>query len=135
VFHVTARGVARSLIFRDDVDYFYFTALLQRVVEAFGWTLHTYCLMPNHYHLIVQTTRLDLSTGMHRLNSRYARRFNERYDRSGHLFQNRFSAYVIEDEDYFDRALAYVRDNPVRAGLCERMEEWPWVDGLSDHHA
>lgn len=127
VFHITSRGVARTLIFCDEGDYASFEAELAQVRDAFGWIVHTYCLMPNHYHLIVEATRPDLSKGMHRLNGRYARRFNIRYDRSGHLFQNRFSSYVIEDEEHFERALAYVRDNPVRAGLCERAGEWPWA--------
>jgi REP-associated tyrosine transposase len=127
VFHITARGVARSVIFRDELDYSAFEMQLHRVQETFGWNVHTYCLMPNHYHLIVGASRLALSNGMHRLNGRYARRFNDRYDRSGHLFQNRYTAYVIDDEEHYERALAYVRDNPVKAGLCERAEEWPWA--------
>lgn len=84
--------------------------------------------MPNHYHVIVAATRADLSHGMQRLNGCYAQRFNLRYDRVGHLFQNRYSSYVIEDENHFERAVAYVRANPVEAGLCERIEDWPWTD-------
>ena len=127
VFHVTSRGVARTLIFRDELDYAEFAAQLSRVEETCGWAVHAYCLMPNHYHLIVEATQADLSRGMHRLNGHYARRFNERYDRTGHLFQNRYSSYVIDDERHFERALAYVQDNPVRAGLCEQLEDWPWT--------
>ena len=95
---------------------------------GFAWTLHAYCLLPNHYHLIVEATRPDLSTGMQRLNGRYAQRFNQRYDRVGHVFQNRFSSYVIESEEHLGRALAYVHANPIEAGLCERPEEWPWTN-------
>src|SRR5687768_457095 len=96
VFHVTARGVARSLLFRDHADFSVFGSLLASVVERFRWTCHAYCLMPNHYHLVVATARLDLSRGMHRLNFLYAQGFNDRYERTGHLFQNRFGARLIE---------------------------------------
>jgi len=132
VFHVTARGVARNTIFRDDLDYADVKQQLLRVREAYGWTLHAYCLLPNHYHLIVEAKQRDLSIGMQRLNGRYAQRFNQRYDRVGHVFQNRFGSYVIETEEHFARALAYVAANPVEAGLCKRIEDWPWGAGLRD---
>ena len=132
VFHVTARGVAREPIFRDGIDYADFERQLFRVREDYAWTLHAYCLLPNHYHLVVEATRRDLSTGMQKLNGRYAQRFNRRYDRVGHVFQNRFSSYVIEGERHFLRALAYVRANPVEAGLCENVDDWPWSGDASD---
>lgn len=132
VFHVTGRGVARGVIFRDGIDYADFERQLFSVREEYLWKLHAYCLLPNHYHLIIETTRRDLSAGMHKLNGRYARRFNERYDRSGHVFQNRFSSYVIETEEHFERALAYVCANPVAAGLCDRVDDWPWLGGPAD---
>ena len=131
-FHVTARGVALNTIFRDELDYADFQKHLMRVCEAYGWTLHAHCLLPNHYHLIVETSQCQLSAGMHRLNGRYAQRFNRRYDRVGHVFQNRFSSYIIETEAHFARALAYVATNPVEAGLCSRIGDWPWGTGLRD---
>jgi REP element-mobilizing transposase RayT len=88
--------------------------------------------MPNHYHLIVEATQDDLSLGMHRLNGRYAQRFNQRYDRVGHLFQNRFGSYVIGSDEHYERAMEYVRANPVAAGLCDRIADWPWAGGLCD---
>lgn len=132
MFHVTARGVAREPIFRDGIDYADFERQLFRVRDAYAWTLHAYCLLPNHYHLVVEAKRRDLSTGMQKLNGRYAQRFNQRYDRVGHVFQNRFSSYVIESEEHFLRALAYVRSNPIEAGLCEDVDDWPWSGGSSD---
>jgi REP element-mobilizing transposase RayT len=132
LFHVTGRGVARNTIFRDEIDYADFKRHLLRVSEAYGWTLHAYCLLPNHYHLILEATQRNLSIGMQRLNGRYAQRFNQRYDRVGHVFQNRFGSYVIETEEHFERAIAYVAANPVDAGLCERIEDWPWGAGLRD---
>ena len=129
MFHVTARGVARAPIFLDGIDYAEFERQLFGVRDEYGWTLHAYCLLPNHYHLIVETKQEDLSTGMQKLNGRYAQRFNRRYDRVGHVFQNRFSSFVIESDEHFVRALRYVRANPIEAGLCATADDWPWSDG------
>ncbi len=131
-FHVTGRGVGREAVFRDGIDYADFERQLLRVRDEFQWTLHAYCLLPNHYHLIVETSRSDLSSGMQRLNGRYAQRFNQRYDRVGHVFQNRFKSFVIDSEEHYERAVAYVLANPVEAGLCEQIEDWPWTTGPRD---
>jgi len=130
-FHVTARGNAREALFRDGIDFAEFERELFRVRDMFLWGLHAYCLMPNHYHLIVETSRKNLSDGMHRLNSRYAAWFNDRYERVGHVFQNRFKSWVIESDEHFERALAYVSANPVKAGLCKVAADWPWRAGPS----
>ena len=82
--------------------------------------------MGTHYHLVVDAGRTDLSNGLHRLNWRYARYFNGRYGLHGHLFADRFSARLIEDETYLYAACGYVILNPVKAGLCERASDWPW---------
>ena len=82
--------------------------------------------MPNHYHLIVEIDREQLSGGMHRLNGLYAQRFNRRHDRVGHVFQNRFAAYVIESDEHLLAAILYLGENPVRARLCEQAADWPW---------
>jgi putative transposase len=124
---VTSRGVARAAIARDERDFLALKGQLTEATRKFGWLLFGYCLMPNHYHLILETERELLSAGMHRLNFLYAQRFNRRYDRAGHLFQNRFSSHVIDSDAYLIAAIAYVRDNPVRAGLCERGSDWPWA--------
>jgi len=130
-FHAYARGVDRMAISRDDADRVAWVALLERTAKRFAWTCHAYCLMPNHFHLVVETELDDLSRGMNRLNGIYAQRFNLRHERSGHLFQGRFSVRAIEDEAYLTDACAYVLDNPVRAGLCESPEDWPWSAGRS----
>jgi putative transposase len=83
--------------------------------------------MPNHYHLIVEATQRQLSDGMQRLLCRYARRFNERYDQHGHVFQGRFGSFVIDSAEHFDNALAYLEANPSKAGLCGEDEQWPWM--------
>ena len=87
--------------------------------------------MTTHYHLLLESTRETLSRGMHRLNGLYAQRFNARHGRRGHVFEGRFQAYVAESEEHFLAALHYIRENPVRAGLCELPEEWPWSGGVA----
>jgi putative transposase len=125
-YHTTARGTGRIAIVHDPVDCEAFIKLLALVVRRWRWRVAEWCLMPNHYHLVVATPVALLSAGMHALNGRHARRFNERHLRAGHLFQERFEARLIETEEHFESACEYVLDNPVRAGLCRRREEWPW---------
>jgi putative transposase len=126
-FHLTAHGVARAAIYRADDDYRFFLTLVRRVTKRWAWDWHALCLMPNHYHFVIETTRAALSEGMHRVNGLYAEAFNDKYSRSGHLFGDRFAARAIEDEDYLRATCRYVVHNPVRAGLCERAEDWPWT--------
>jgi REP element-mobilizing transposase RayT len=126
VYHVTARGVARSRIFIDDHDRTRFVRLLRSVTARFRWRCHAYCLMGNHYHLVVEGRLADLSAGAHRLNGGHARRFNERHERVGHLFQERFHARVLRDDEHLAAACTYVLDNPVRAGLSLTADAWRW---------
>jgi putative transposase len=123
---VTARGVARSDLFLDDGDYRAFLEQFRDVVERFDWRVLAFCLMPNHYHLVLSSSLDRLSWGMHRLGCLYAMRFNKRYERHGHLFQNRFDARVIEGERHTRTVCEYVVDNPLRAGLCTDRRHWPW---------
>ena len=125
-FHVTARGVARAAIFLDQLHYATFMNMFESAAARFDWTSHRYCVLPNHYHLIIETSRPRLSRGMHRLNFLYAQWFNATHDRVGHVFQNRFGARLIDGDDHFETACEYVDGNPVRAGLCDTPEEWPW---------
>ena len=126
VYHVTSRGVARCEIFRDDDDRRPFVADFGAIGRECSWICHAYCLMSNHYHAIIETYLANLSAGLHRLNGRHAQRFNRRYARVGHLFQGRFHARVLRDDDHLARACEYVWNNPVRASLCGQAHEWPW---------
>jgi len=126
IYHVTTRGVARQPISRDDDDRRLFLVLLARATRRTNWDCHAFCLMPNHHHLIVETHQDVLSVGLRQLNGRYAQAFNERHERGGHLFGDRFAAFVIRDAEHLRAATEYVLQNPVRAGLCRRAADWRW---------
>jgi putative transposase len=126
IYHVTTRGVARQAISRDDEDRRLFLVLLARATRRTNWECHAFCLMPNHHHLIVETHQDLLSVGLRELNGRYAQAFNERHERRGHLFGDRFAAFVIRDDEHLRAATEYVVQNPVRGGLCRRADDWPW---------
>ncbi len=122
--------MANSEIFRDDFDRAAFRELLIRAGERFALRFDAWCLMTTHFHIVAAATQPALSRAMHRLNGLYAQRFNRRYERSGHLFENRFSARVLDSEKHWENACRYVLDNPVDAGLCASAGEWPWSGGL-----
>ena len=114
VYHITARGNERRRIFRDDADHEMFLATVGQCVEQHGLRLHGYCLMPNHYHLLLETPRGNLSRAIGWLQTAYTIRFNVRHQRSGHLFQGRFKAHLVEADAYAMTLLRYVHLNPVR---------------------
>jgi REP element-mobilizing transposase RayT len=125
-YHVMGRGTGPSPIFGEDDDRTRFLRLLERVTRRCDWSFHALCLMETHYHLVFTSTREQLSRGMHALNGLYARRFNEKYGRWGHLFGDRFACRVVKDDRYLATLCRYVVLNPVRVGLCERAQDWPW---------
>ena len=103
-----------------------FLALLEEAVERYRWIVHVYTLMDNHYHLMFETPEKTLSLGMQWLNGKYARYFNKRYKRRGHLFQGRFHSVLVEKEEHLLELSRYIVLNPVRAKMVERPEEWQW---------
>lgn len=127
LWHVTSRGNERKKIFRDDADRELFLTILEETVVRFGWRLLAWVLMPNHYHLAVETPEPTLSRGMHWLNGRYAQAFNRRYHRTGHLFQGRFHGVLVEGETYRLEVLRYIVLNPVRAGMVSVPERYKWT--------
>lgn len=126
VYHVTSRGVDRRHIFLDRCDRESFLSVLKRVLGSQRLRCHAFCLMGNHYHLLLEGAIVDLSAGMQRLNSSYARSFNVRHGREGHLFERRFYSEFVQTEDHLEELLRYIVGNPVRAGLCANPAEWPW---------
>jgi putative transposase len=125
VFHVTARGAGRIPIYLDDDDRGWFLTLLADSVRRFDWSCHAFCLMTNHYHLVIEAGREGMSLGLQRVNGVYAESFNGRYKRWGHLFGERFWCRPV-DEESLETTCRYVMANPVRAGLCERISDWRW---------
>jgi REP element-mobilizing transposase RayT len=123
---VTTRGVRKSTIFLDRHDRERFLGLLDKVVGDHGWLLHTYCLMGNHFHLLVQTSEPNLSVGMQRLNGPYAQVFNLRHGFEGHVLERRFRAEHVTTDWYLLEVARYIVLNPVRAGLCRHAGEWEW---------
>jgi REP element-mobilizing transposase RayT len=126
LYHVTSRGDRREDIYADDQDRQAWLDVLAHVCERFNWTVHAYCLMSNHYHLVVETPDANLSAGMRQLNGVYTQMANRRHGRAGHVFQGRFKAIIVEKDEYLLELARYVVLNPVRAGMVADVAEWPW---------
>ena len=126
LYHVTARGDRRETIFEDDADRERFLELLGEVVALFNWQCHAYCLMGNHYHLVIGTPDGNLSKGMRQLNGVFTQWSNRRHRRTGHLFQGRFKAILVDADSYLLELTRYVVLNPVRAGMVKQPSDWPW---------
>ena len=126
--HLTARGVDEQPIFRSDLDRYELLALLRQVTDDVGWQVLCWCLMTTHYHLLVVVPdgELRISWALQKLNSVYAREFNARHRRRGHLFGARFTDTLVESDGHGSRTVSYVLDNPVRAGIVKHFDEWPW---------
>ncbi len=126
VYHVTARGNARKPVVRDDGDRRQLLVLLHQTTTRFQWRCYAYCLMRNHYHLLIETPEGNLSRGMRHLNGVYTQRFNRRHHRVGHVFQGRFKAILIQKESHLLEVCRYVVLNPVRATHVRTPEQWRW---------
>jgi len=114
LYHVTSRGDRREDIYENDCDRKGFLELLGDVCETYNWVSHGYCLMSNHYHLIIETPEGNLSKGMRQLNGVYTKRFNSMHGRVGHVFQGRYKAIHVDKESYLIELSRYVVLNPVR---------------------
>jgi putative transposase len=124
--HVYARGNRRQRVFVDERDRLTYLGLLGAVVREFEWRCLAYCLMGNHVHLLVETPRANLGVGIQRLHGVYGRRFNQRHDHRGHLFEGRYNSVLIRSDEQLWTVLRYIAMNPVEAGLCERPDQWRW---------
>ncbi len=125
VFHLCSRGVERRAIYLDDADRLFFLALYRHARARHRWDVLAYCLMTNHFHLVVNAPLESIQRGMQLLKARYGQAFNHRYARTGHLFQGRFYSGCVE-ADAVEKVCDYVLDNPIRAGICNTRDEWPW---------
>ena len=126
IYHLTARGNRREDIFEDNVDREVFLSVLEKVCDTYNWVCHAYCLMSNHYHLLIETPDGNLSKGMRQLNGVYTQAHNRKHGRSGHVFQGRYKAIVVEKEAYLLELCRYIVLNPVRAGMVRSAKDWPW---------
>ena len=131
IYHVIARGNAREPIFVDDYDRRLFLAELGKTAERLDWWLWAYCLMGNHYHLVLETVQPTLARGMRDVNGNYSQAFNRRHDRVGHLFQGRYRSILLDKEGYLPQVVRYVLMNPVKAGLVDQPSDWYWSSFLA----
>jgi putative transposase len=126
VHHVFARGNNKRRIYLDDVDRRRYLALLGHVVEVTRWRCLAYCLLDNHVHLLVETRKANLGSGVQLLHGLYAAGHNRRHSTSGHVFQGRFGATRVTSDAQFWVTARYIARNPVEAALCARAEHWAW---------
>jgi putative transposase len=126
LYHVIARGNERRAIFRDDADRRRYVDRVAHYREKFGFQFLAYCLMDNHVHLAIETGKIPLSKIMAGLQSSYTQYFNRRHDRVGHLFQGRYKAFLVEEDPYALALLRYIHENPVKAKVVERPEQYAW---------
>jgi REP element-mobilizing transposase RayT len=126
LYHITSRGNERKNIFLKDEDRVKFLQILEDYHDRYGIFIHSYVLMDNHYHLVLETPKGNLLKVMHGINSSYTGYFNRRYGRSGHLFQGRYRGILVEKDAYLLSLSRYVHLNPVRAGVVRRLEQYRW---------
>jgi REP element-mobilizing transposase RayT len=124
--HVYDRGNRRQVICEDRFDFQLFLSLVELAARRFEWLVHAYCVLPNHYHLLIETPKAGLSRGMQLVNGRYAQAFNGGRRLDGHLFQGRFGSKLVEDEPHAIWVNRYIARNPVEAGLVENPADWGW---------
>ena len=126
IYHLVSRGVRKLPLFVDDDDRERFLALLDLTATRYRWQIHAYCLMTNHFHLLVTTEQANVSRAMQYLNGRYAQWFNLRHGYEGHVLDRRFYSALVETDDHLLNLARYIVLNPVRAGICAKAADWHW---------
>lgn len=126
VYHISTRGNAGQTVFKDDTDRSMFLETFGEVSARMQWRCHAYCLLNDHYHLVIETPKANLSKGMRQLNGVFTQRFNQRHDRGGHLFQGRYKAVVVERNRFLKEVCRHVLLNPVHLGLVRKPGAWKW---------
>lgn len=125
-YHVTSRGNQRGQIFWDSGDRVKFQEILKRTKDRYGYLLHAYVFMDNHYHLLMETPHANIKQIMQNINTSYTVYVNKRHRRFGHLFQGRYKSFIVDKESYLLEVGRYIHLNPVRAGIVERAEDYRW---------
>jgi REP element-mobilizing transposase RayT len=131
IYHITSRGNEKRPVFKGDHDRANFLNTLRHVNKRYNWICHAYCLMTNHYHLLIETPDGNLSIGMRQLNGVYTQLFNKWHGRTGHLFQGRYKAILIQKDSHLLEVCRYVVLNPIRAKMVEKPEDYPWSSYLA----
>jgi len=126
LYHITSRGNRQESIYESDKDRENFLSILAEGCVAYNWICHAYCLMDNHYHLLIETPDANLSKGMRQLNGRYTQSFNRAHNCVGHVFQGRYKAILVEKDSYLLELSRYIVLNPVRVGMVRTTSDWPW---------
>ena len=126
LYHVTLRGDRREAIFLDDADRLVWLEVFAQTCKRFNWVCHAWCLMDNHYHIVVETIEGNLAQGMRHLNGVYTQTFNRTHKRVGHVFQGRYKAIIVEKDGYLLELARYVVLNPLRAGMVKDIADWHW---------
>jgi REP element-mobilizing transposase RayT len=127
--HIVNRGVNRTNIFSSFEDKDKFIQILCKACRVYGVVVHDYCLMDNHYHLLIENSQMNLSLFMRQVNSNYAIYYNKKTKRTGHLWQGRYSSWYILKDDYLYRTLRYIEYNPIDAGMSSQVGEYPYTLG------
>lgn len=125
-YHIISRGNRKELIFIVENDYKNFLKFLARTVKKYSLVCYSYCLMPNHYHLLIETPKGNISESMHYLNGLYAQKFNSNHEKIGHVFHGRFKSILVEKNSYFRSLCRYIVRNPIRANLVKKPELYRW---------
>jgi len=126
IYHIILRGVNRQVIFEDEEDASKFLQTLERFKAVSGYEIYAYCLMGNHVHILLKEGKEDLGVAMRRIGASYVYWYNWKYDRVGHLFQDRYRSEVVETEKYLLVVLRYIHQNPLKAGLVKDIQEFKW---------
>ncbi len=129
-YHVMNRGRRAESIFRGKKDYFAFIKLLMETADLWNLRISAYCLLKNHYHLLVQTPDANLSRCMRHINGVYTQRFNKAHQIDGQLFRGRYRSILIDADSYLLELIRYIHRNPIKAGIVKHIEKYPW----SSHH-
>lgn len=130
-YHITSRGNRKSSLFYDEDDRIKYLSFLNETMIRFPFTLHSFCLMTNHIHLQLQTSDTSPTLIMSHLNTKYAKYFNKKYHYSGHVFEKRYGAELLDSLDYEFDVSKYIHLNPLKGGLVGALEDYPW----SSYHA
>lgn len=130
IYHVIQRGNNREYIFRDEQYKSYLLKITREFKTIMDFELYGYVLMDNHYHMIIKTLDIPLSTIMHRINNRYSKFYNDVERKTGHVFENRYKGVLVKDDKYLLSLLRYIHQNPIKAKMCKSVKDYDWSSDL-----